>query len=660
MKTKLPLLRVSILLAGMVMAVGAGLSSINQSFRINAVAGALIATADSDTIVTNAAYDSIYKTDDWNLTYGGNNKSGGTNSGNRGNCILKGDYAKYADGTNVTTSDTVFAFANTAAFTSANRINFTYSGGSGNANGGLYLNYSTDGLTYTPVTLTTGTQGMAVGSINTTYEMEFETIPSAYYAVCVKDIVATEGNFRFDSVVVNFYEGPVSTKEITALSTTGTPTKTAYLENEVFDPAGLTVTATFDDQSSEDVSSVVTWTPKPLIAGTTAVTGTYTYKHVAKTVEVTGIQVTGKTLVSMEVTTLPKTAYTTGEAISYTGMVVTGTYNNNETANITSDCTMSPVAGTILANGTTTVTVSHSGIASVTFDVTAEETTTYVAVTSSNYLSAGDKIVIASTDGKTVMSTTQNDNNRGKVAATLTDTTLTPTAGYQEIILGKGTKDPSKWTLNVGSITTPSYLYASSSSKNYLNSRATNSDANSEWAIAGDATGMTITATGDKTRNRIFYNASSSIFSCYVSTNTSMGKTAIYRLPYETATEAFAEQFLTATEDCTATAAKVWSIQKETFLALVTGDQASLTSASYNSEQYVTNTIVEKALQRYDLAVRDLGLENFMNRTPLANSAQLPLSAFDLNTTALVSIVVISIGLLAMSIIIVRKHEERA
>ena len=74
------------------MAVGAGLSSINQSFRINAVAGALIATADSDTIVTNAAYDSVYKTDDWNLTYGGNNKSGGTNSGNRGNCILKGLY----------------------------------------------------------------------------------------------------------------------------------------------------------------------------------------------------------------------------------------------------------------------------------------------------------------------------------------------------------------------------------------------------------------------------------------------------------------------------------------------------------------------------------------------------------------------------------------
>ena len=64
-------------------------------------------------------------------------------------------------------------------------------------------------------------------------------------------------------------------KSITNLTYTGAPTKTEYYSGESFDPTGLTVTATFNDDSSEDVTALVVWTPNPLTTGTTSVTGTY-------------------------------------------------------------------------------------------------------------------------------------------------------------------------------------------------------------------------------------------------------------------------------------------------------------------------------------------------------------------------------------------------
>ena len=77
-------------------------------------------------------------------------------------------------------------------------------------------------------------------------------------------------------------------KTITGLSYTGTPTKTEYYAGENFSATGLTVTATFNDSSSEDVTSSVVWTPSPLTVGTTSVTGTY----MGQTVNVTGLTVT--------------------------------------------------------------------------------------------------------------------------------------------------------------------------------------------------------------------------------------------------------------------------------------------------------------------------------------------------------------------------------
>ncbi len=78
-----------------------------------------------------------------------------------------------------------------------------------------------------------------------------------------------------------------NTKTITGLSYTGTPTKTTYYAGDSFDPAGLTVNASYNDESQEDVTASVLWTPDPLTKGTTSVTGTY----MGQTVNITGLTV---------------------------------------------------------------------------------------------------------------------------------------------------------------------------------------------------------------------------------------------------------------------------------------------------------------------------------------------------------------------------------
>lgn len=74
------------------------------------------------------------------------------------------------------------------------------------------------------------------------------------------------GNYLVD------YKAPVE-KVLKSIAISGEATKTTYKEGEAFDPTGLVVTATYDDESTEDVTSRVKWTfnPETLVLGTTSV-----------------------------------------------------------------------------------------------------------------------------------------------------------------------------------------------------------------------------------------------------------------------------------------------------------------------------------------------------------------------------------------------------
>lgn len=70
-------------------------------------------------------------------------------------------------------------------------------------------------------------------------------------------------------------------KTVTSIAISGEATTTNYYAGQTFDPAGLVVKATFDDESTADVTELVDWTfdPAVLEEGTTTVSVSATYKE---------------------------------------------------------------------------------------------------------------------------------------------------------------------------------------------------------------------------------------------------------------------------------------------------------------------------------------------------------------------------------------------
>lgn len=141
-------------------------------------------------------------------------------------------------------------------------------------------------------------------------------------------------------------------------------------------------------------------------------------------------------------------------------------------------------------------------------------TEVYTLLTDINELTVGDKIIIAAMDYGYALSTTQKSNNRGQVEITksgdLTEITPPLSTDVQIMTVEAGLKDGT-FAFNTGS----GYLYAASSSSNYLRTETTLSD-NSSWTVTVSSDGMaTITAQGANTRNVMRYNSTSGLFSCY-------------------------------------------------------------------------------------------------------------------------------------------------
>ena len=127
---------------------------------------------------------------------------------------------------------------------------------------------------------------------------------------------------KLDNVVKG--TATVTVKSISSLAVSGTPSKKTYTAGETFNPAGLTVTATYNDNSTSNVTSGVVWTPSPLTAGTTSVTGTYAGKNVT----VSGITVQSNKTVTINKSNsgLPATGASSPIIKAYT--VKNGTIND--------------------------------------------------------------------------------------------------------------------------------------------------------------------------------------------------------------------------------------------------------------------------------------------------------------------------------------------
>jgi hypothetical protein len=157
--------------------------------------------------------------------------------------------------------------------------------------------------------------------------------------------------------------------DLASLTVTTPPTVTSYTQGDALDLSGMQVTATYTDGSTKDVTADVTTSPAN---GTTldtvgpqTVQVSYTDNQITQT---TSIPITvapkpsAASLSSIAMTTLPTAlTYKVGDKLALAGMVVTATYSDGSTKDVTASVTTNPKAGTTLSPaGTYTVTVSYA------------------------------------------------------------------------------------------------------------------------------------------------------------------------------------------------------------------------------------------------------------------------------------------------------------
>ena len=156
----------------------------------------------------------------------------------------------------------------------------------------------------------------------------------------------------------------------------------------------------------------------------------------------------------------------------------------------------------------------------------------YYLVTSTDQLVEGRTYLIVNTDAGKAMGPQSGDdqdgNNRVAVAVDISNGSISSIESTVcELTLGTSN---GHWTFfDANWRSSGGYLYASSGSANQLKTRAANNDPNGEWSISIETDGTaTIVAQGDKTRNHLRYNYSSSLFACYASNNANQPKVELY------------------------------------------------------------------------------------------------------------------------------------
>ena len=154
----------------------------------------------------------------------------------------------------------------------------------------------------------------------------------------------------------------VEAKTLTGISITKKPDKLTYLEGESFDKAGMVVTASYNNGTSETVTDYQ-------VSGynSTPGTKTITVSYQGKTASFT-VTVAPKSLCSIAITQKPtKLTYIEGEQLNLSGLVVTASYDNGTSGTVTGY----QVSGYTSTPGTKTITITYGG-KSATFTVTVQ------------------------------------------------------------------------------------------------------------------------------------------------------------------------------------------------------------------------------------------------------------------------------------------------
>ena len=197
-----------------------------------------------------------------------------------------------------------------------------------------------------------------------------------------------------------------------------------------------------------------------------------------------------------------------------------------------------------------------------------EKQSVWTLVTNVSQLTAGSKVVIVASGSNYAMSTTQNTNNRGQAAVTKSSDKSSVTFGSDvQILTVQNGKNTGTYALHTGS----GYIYAAggTGSNNYLRT-STSLTVTSSWTISITSAGVATIKTADSTvaRNTLFYNNTSSLFSCYASGQQSVG---LYILSEQYVEHVHTEKTVSAVaptcENTGLTEGKVCSVCGETLVA---------------------------------------------------------------------------------------------
>lgn len=135
---------------------------------------------------------------------------------------------------------------------------------------------------------------------------------------------------------------------LASIQITEEPTKEMYASGTALDLTGLEVTATYADGSSAIVTDLCTSVPADgqslTASGTQEVVVSYSYNGTTKS-DTFDVEVVAS-VSFIEVTNSPtKISYVQGETLDLTGIEITATYTNEETADVTEDCVFNPDDG---------------------------------------------------------------------------------------------------------------------------------------------------------------------------------------------------------------------------------------------------------------------------------------------------------------------------
>lgn len=140
---------------------------------------------------------------------------------------------------------------------------------------------------------------------------------------------------------------------VTRLEVTHTPTKIRYFVGEVFDSAGLIITAYYNDNTSEQVTGYTLSSPDMSAYGSKTVTVTFDEKTVDFSILVVDIS-------GIEIKTPPtKQEYLVGDTLDSTGLTVLVKYTDGTSETITSGFTVSELDSSSIGEKEITVTYKN-------------------------------------------------------------------------------------------------------------------------------------------------------------------------------------------------------------------------------------------------------------------------------------------------------------